>query len=226
MATSFSVPPIRVSATPIEELPNPDRILSDERWMQFITDLEYTYWDRGEYLSSQDMAELYSLKLDEAEALLLKANPVLEKRGLPPTTRKTLFKDQFDPMFILAVNKLSDPMDKRSNAVKLKDLGLSTKSFQAYLKLEKNRSYYERRLSEAFETTEYSAKTSLMRNIESGDLNSIKYFHEYTGRFNSTDSTAFNFFVVLQKVMEILARHVDQKVLDVIAGEFEKEISE
>jgi hypothetical protein len=219
MATSFSVP--RISATPVEELPNADKILSDERWMQFITDLEYTYWEKGSYLTTQDMSELYRITLDEAESLFLKANPVLEKRGLPPTTRRTLFPDKFDPMFILAVNKLSDPLDKRSNAVKLKDLGLSTKAFQAYLKLENNRSYYERRLNEAFETTEYSAKTSLMRNIESGDLNSIKYFHEYTGRFQSNDSTAFNFIVVLQKVMEILARHVDQNVLDVVAAEFE-----
>lgn len=192
--------------------------------MQFITDLEYTYWEKGEYITPSDLAPLYRITLDQAESLYLKANPVLEKRGLPPYKRSPLFPDKFDPMFILAVNKLTDPMDKRSNAVKLKELGLSTKTFQAYLKLEQNRSYYERRLNEAFETTEYSAKTSLMRNIESGDLNSIKYFHEYTGRFQSNDSTAFNFILVLQKVMEILAKHVDQAILDTVASEFEKEL--
>jgi hypothetical protein len=155
-------------------------------------------------------------------------NKALEKRELPiyDPWRRIPKKDELDPQFVIAVNFLVDVSDKRSKAIKLKAVGLTTHKFNVLLKSKANKHYYETRAEEAFNNVQPVAKTSLGRLVDSGDLQAIKYFHEFTGIHDPNRELNQNLNKLISLFMEVLVRHVDPKLIDTIASEFDAKILE
>jgi hypothetical protein len=65
---------------------------------------------------------------------------------------------------------------------------------------------------------------ALARNVDNGDLQSIKYFNELTGRYRGNDETVVNLMVLLGRMMEVLAKHVEPQILAAIADELDNVI--
>jgi hypothetical protein len=62
----------------------------------------------------------------------------------------------------------------------------------------------------------------LARLIQKDDLQAIKYYHELTGRFKpqlSENNMNLQFMIIT--LLEILVKHVDPSIIDVIATELE-----
>jgi hypothetical protein len=195
---------------------------------QVVTQVEARYWLTGEYPTGMQLNELYGTDFSILKVMLPAINKALEKRELPTYDpyRRVAKKDELDPSFVIAVNSLVDVSDKRSKAIKLKAVGLTTHKFNVLLKGTANKHYYEMRAEEAFNNVRPVAKTSLGRLVDSGDLQAIKYFHEFTGIHDPNRELNQNLNKLISLFMEVLIRHVDPKLVDTIASEFDAKLLE
>ncbi len=183
--------------------------------------------------SFKDLCDAFGLTPRELENNFLeRVNAALEKRGCSlisppkpkpePQPRKP--KDLLDATFVLAVDLLSDITDKRSKSAKLKAAGISTMRFDKFLDKPNYRDYFLGAMDRVRAKAVVSGDLALIRNVENGDLQSIKYFYELTGKYRGEQETVTNLVLLLAKVMEVLAKHVDPAVLQTVADELESAI--
>jgi hypothetical protein len=122
-------------------------------------------------------------------------------------------------------NVLLDLTDTRSAKKKLQDLGISTATYQAYLRDPGFQNYIRARSENALNDNQHEAHLALIDRVRSGDMSAIKYYNELTGRYvQARDSGgALDVTMVLIRVLEIIQRFVgDAKVQEAIAQEFLK----
>jgi hypothetical protein len=174
----------------------------------------------GKYPEKHVLLEKFELSSEELENLLTDISLALEKRGLPPF-ELVFDEDEFPAEFVLACNLMTVTGDKRTTPVKLKDANLTTQQWQGFLRIPKYREYYQQMLDESFGTVLLSAKTSLARNVEAGDLASIKHVHEMTGVYRPNQETQVNLGLVIAKMMEFLASKVSPVILAELADELD-----
>ena len=74
-----------------------------------------------------------------------------------------------EPNFVLAVNLIVNPYDKRAIPAKLKEAGLTTKQWNGFLRIPQHHEYYKKRLDQIFdEDTQNDAKLALQKTHSSG----------------------------------------------------------
>ena len=175
----------------------------------------------------KDLKSRFSLKDDDIAEILPRLNSALSKRGLPllnysivPVGQKSR-ELEFDPIFVLAADLLCDSLDKRSVTAKLKTLGLTSLQWKGMLRKKHQEEYFKKKLDQTWKSTQDSAKLALTKNVEAGDLQSIKYFNEWSGQFRPNEEMLLNIGILLGKVMEILAAHVEPAILATVADEID-----
>jgi len=147
----------------------------------------------------------------------------LDVNGLPPFDLNDRRSSEPDPTFVIACNLICDFNDKRGLASKLKDLGASTRHWNAWLNKAPNRNYLQSRMDRVFDDNlEINAKLSIARLVESGDLQGIKFFYELTHKYRPQDAQLANMQMMMVTLMEVLARHVTTDVLAKIADEIDR----
>lgn len=206
-----------------EEILEYDEQLKNE----IITFIESVYWLSKKAPLPQEIIERFELDgLTELKVYYEVIEEPLKNRGVklqplypPVKTKRSEF--EIDPVFGLAVTIICDTADKRSTSAKLKAIGLTTKQWQALLRKPEHDDYFQKRLNEAFGQTEQNAKLSLAKNVEAGDLPSIKYYHEFTGKYRPNNETALNLAFLLGRLMEILAKRIEPGLLAEIADEID-----
>ena len=180
------------------------------------------------FVSKDELKQTFRLSEERFWEIYPKFKKSLEIRGWDcPAYQKTagpVVKKHLDPFFCVAVELLLDIADKRSKTAKFKAAGISSIKFNKLLDDEKHRKYWLKQLEAAKAKAATSADLSLMRNVEAGDLQSIKYFNDFTGRFTEGESVTLNFIALISKIMEVLAKHVDPAVLTAVADEIEVDI--
>ena len=162
------------------------------------------------------------------DEILESLNSALKKKGWDKFSAPVVLgvgrKNQLDPFFVMAVELLIDPIDKRSRTTKLKAVGISSKRFNYLLEKEEYRKYWDKKVSVVISQTKNFGDLALARNVDNGDLQSIKYYNELTGRYRGQDETVINLMVLLGRMMEVLAKHVEPQILAVIADELDNVI--
>lgn len=189
-----------------------------------ISYLEKHYWmNDGVYPRISELEKEFAANLkapSNREAWLDDLDAVagaLEARGLP-LYRTDASKTDFD--FILAVNLLSDFGDKRTKAAKLKSIGMTTRRFNALQARKANSEYYKSRMDRIFtEDLEQDAQASIARGIQNGDATMTRFYYEVTDKYRPQQSIGMDLSIILTTVMEILAKHVEGRVLAAIASE-------
>lgn len=148
---------------------------------------------------------------------LLSIQDALQNRGIPSYETP---QDYLEPNFVLAVNLICNPYDRRSPAAKLKEAGLTTRQWTGFLRQTKYQQYYRERLDDIFnEDMQNEAKLALARMIQAGDLQAIKHYHELQNIYRPNNTNQI--FVVLQAIMEVLATHVSSEILSRVATELQ-----
>ena len=133
-----------------------------------------------------------------------------------PRNRPTLTAEQ-----VLAVNLVSNLHDRRSLTSKLKSINLDTKVWNGWLAQKPFNDYFRGIISRKFGQADIDAQIAISQNIQSGDLQSIKYYHELTGIYRPDAELTRSLSSVLASLMEILAKYVPTDVLTRVADEFE-----
>lgn len=142
-------------------------------------------------------------------------NKALENRGITLADVTLLLPEQ-----LAVANAILDFSDQRSQKKKLEELGVTTQRYQGWLKQERFQRYMRQRAEALLGETQHEAHTSLLRNVQRGDLNSIKLYYEMTGRWSSKTVSDLNVEFILIKVVEAVQRHVkDPVAIQAIAGE-------
>lgn len=182
--------------------------------------------------------------LKDLKVLPSEVNPKLKELGLPLVPSQTakaqseaknpggvgveapklMQKADLDTVKRTAISYILDYHDKRPIRVKLKDLGVTTTQYNDWLKEERFHTLLKRELDARFKNVDIDAQLGLSRLVLDGDLNAIKYYYEFTGKYRPSTETNVNITVVLAKLMDVLVRHLDSEILDTIATEIEREV--
>jgi hypothetical protein len=142
----------------------------------------------------------------------------LLNRGIKPYNT---VDNYVDPKFAWATSLIVNHLDKRTIPAKLKEAGLTTKEWQAFLRRKRHFDYFQSRLDEVFDNdVKNDAKIAPARSIQNGDLQAIKYYNELKNIYRPETQNALQMVsIVLTAVMEILAQHVESTVLNRVAAE-------
>lgn len=149
---------------------------------------------------------------------------ILKERGLPTLSSKK--SNGLDPRFVVACDLICDTLDKKSKAIKLKSVGLSTRQWNAYLRVAEYKEYFKKKVDLTFKDADESARLSLAKNLEAGDLQSIKFYMEFTGQHDPNKEITTNLNKLINLFMEVLIRYVDPATLQLITSEFDTKILE
>lgn len=114
--------------------------------------------------------------------------------------------------------------DKRSRNIKLRDLGISVSTWSGWLKDEAFRNFYFSQATKQFGDALPIAQEALVRAMESGKVEGIKYFMELIGKGpTSTEASGTNVRLVIQKLVEVLQLHIqDPDILGAIGLDFDR----
>ena len=189
-----------------------------------LTYLEVSYYTNKKLPSVQEIHRKFSAHTDAPRTLkdwapvLDSIADSLQNRGISPY-RTT--DDYIDPKFAWAVSLVVNTQDKRTIPAKLKESGLTSKEWQAFLRRKRYHEYFQQRLDEVFDQdVKNEAKISLSRLVSNGDLQAIKYYNELTNIYRPEQNDPNRMVaVILTAVMEILATHVSSEILSKIAAE-------
>jgi len=145
-------------------------------------------------------------------------------RGLGPNPDPI---DELHPKYPLsaeqlaAVNVLLDFNDSRSQAAKLRSLGIPTVKYNNWLRNPHFQEYIRFRAEYLLNNTGHEAHVALMRNIQRGNQRSIEYYNEMIGRYNPRIQEDRNITLILVRLVEVIQRHIkDPEVLRAIAADF------
>jgi len=147
------------------------------------------------------------------EDFLLNIQEPLQARGIP---HYEVPLDYLEPNFVLAVNLIVNAYDKRGVPAKLKEVGLTTKQWTAFLRIPKHQEYYQKRLNAIFdEDMVAESKLTVMRLIQANDLQAVKYYNELQNIYRPQESGQVQ--LILMAIMEILTLHVDPVTIGKVA---------
>lgn len=140
-------------------------------------------------------------------------NEALERRGIILADLSMLRPEQ-----LAAANAILDFSDHRSQKTKLNELGISTTQYAAWLKQPNFQRYVKQRAEALLGDVQHEAHASLLKNVQRGDLNSIKLYYELTGRWSSKTVGDLNVEFLIIKVIESIQKHVrEPEVISAIA---------
>lgn len=193
-----------------------------EDWQRAVVNyVEHIYGMTGGFPSDDDTLKYLELLKYESvtkDALdALKSNKLfsasMESRGISA--------DNFlSAKQLAAVAAMLNLTDRRSDEKKLRDLGISTTEFSAWMLNSNFANYMRQRAELMIENSVHEAHMGLMRGVRQGNTNSIKLYYEMTGRYNPNSENEVNVRMVIGKVLEAIQRRVkDPKTLNSLAIE-------
>ncbi len=229
---------------------NPNIVLTDEEY-DFLNFLEQKWFEYGAVPTRDKLSEegvdpkffdsCFS-KPEFRDAVLsrgislrgLDATVVYDKKGRPRNpgrTKNDWKKLMLSEAQLAAANVILDTTDTRSQKKKLTDLGISTATWQSWLRDPAFQHYLRVRSENALHDNQHEAHLALVDRVKTGDINAIKYFNELTGRYvpqvNNkavAKEVAHNFDMeFLVKILEIIQKFVqDSSLQRLIADEMLK----
>lgn len=132
------------------------------------------------------------------------------------------FPDELSTEQLAAINSILNFEDKRSRAAKLKELGINPSQWTGWMKNPVFKNFLQEMSAVNLNDSVHIAHEGLMKSVDKGDTNAIKFYMELTGRHTQGDVNQQNIKVVLARVIESIQRHVqDPHLLRAIAADFE-----
>jgi hypothetical protein len=120
-----------------------------------------------------------------------------------------------------AILVITNYLDKRSQAAKLKSLGVTPQQWQGWLKDHKFKTYLHNISSSTFEDALPTAYEGLLKKVEAGDVNAVKFYMEVTGRYTEDAGQVQNLKIIVARLIEVIQRRVkDPELLRAISSDF------
>lgn len=155
----------------------------------------------------------------------------LVNRGIDPPVGPLDYDDLNMPQGITkeqlaAIVTVVNFEDRRSRATKLKELGITPQQWQGWLKQTAFKEFLHELSASNLSDAAYVANDALVRAMDRGDVNAIKYYGEITGRAQRESPQLQNIKIVLARVVESIQKHIkDPELLQAIGEDFERILS-
>lgn len=134
----------------------------------------------------------------------------------------TELPDELSSEQVAAAIRFLDIEDKRTLATKLREIGVSTTQWYAWMKDPVFKEFVLSNSTKDFEENLHLAQQGLMRAIDRGETHAIKFYYELTGRHSQETGQISNIKVVLAQIIEAIQRHVkDPDTLRAISNDFD-----
>lgn len=161
--------------------------------------------------------------LDQVAVVDALSNPLLQKsleaRGIPTYTD---LDDSLNAKQIACINLIMNVSDRRSEAAKLRALGIPPATFYGWKRQKPFSDALRTQGEKLFGDTQSQVHVALAKAAMDGDVNAIKYYNQVSGRFDTARTVEqLNVKFVMQKLLETIQTHVhDPVVLMAIAEDF------
>lgn len=193
-----------------------------EKAIQVICLCEQMFWMHGAVPTQQVIAERLNVGLPTVKKYFEDEvfRTALRKRGvdLSPDASNGLL----DVFQLTLANSLLNLHDKRSVREKLQEVGVTSQQYNAWLRDPAFSDYMRRRAEDLFQGKDHEVYAALLQNATSGNDKAIQLFFEMRGIYNPKLQVEVNLEQILQKVIEIIARHVqDPAILAAIADDMD-----
>lgn len=200
-----------------------DRLTTNE--LTLISYIEQKWHQDGKFPNPEIIENKFDV--DIRDLILNKAvfKKALDNRGIryPNYALGDIDLEDLSNEQVSAVITILNLEDKRTRAAKLKDLGLTVQQWNGWMKDPKFVEFLQETSAKNFHAALDKAHEGLTRSIERGDVNGIKLYMELTGRHNTATPTMQNVQVLLQRVVEVIQKHVkDPQLLRAIGEDFER----
>lgn len=130
------------------------------------------------------------------------------------------------PQQVIAMQVVTDPTDKRSLGVKLKQVGINSTVWRAWLRNPVFSDAVRRTSEHLLQDTIAIAHTRLAQKVDAGDLGAIKTLYEVSGRHDPNKQQMLDFTKVISLVLEVMQRHItDPAVLRAIGNDLDSVIA-
>lgn len=184
--------------------------------------VEQTYWTHGAAPTQDAIVERLGLNKQTVKKYFENETfrTALRTRGvdLSPEQSNGLLTIQQ----LTLANMLLNLHDKKSVRQKLEDIGVSSQQYHVWLKDPAFSSYMRQRAEDLFQGKDHEVYIALLNNATGGDSKAIQLFFEMRGIYNPKLQVEVNLEQVLQKVIEIIARHVtDPATIAAIADDMD-----
>lgn len=190
--------------------------------------IQQLFWSEGSIPSVEKVTETlngaYPVELVQDYFSSQDFQDKLERLGLKEDSVSGLLT----PEQLLVANAELNFLDRRSIRQKLDEinkatgLDIKTSRYQAWTRDPVYRNYVASRVEDLFKNVDVEAYKTLIKAVQGGDLKAVEMLFTMKGKYSKTINVNLNVEQVLVKVIEIVARHVDDpEVLENIAGEIE-----
>lgn len=197
---------------------------------QILAQICSVYMFSGQYLSPEEVCEKFSLTDIELRRLFLENefDKKLAARGYPEYQFDKLPKKataDFDPLFVLACEKILDANSSKSFSARIKELsplGITSTTWTNWMKEPKYFNYANTIFKARFDKdVDLQADMALARNVMAGDLPSIKFYKEITGKFRPQTESQIAVVTMMNIFFEIVSKYLSPEVIDSVAEELE-----
>lgn len=197
--------------------------------VRILNFVEQTYWETGNLPTPECVQEELNCSVGAVRKAYVNAvfTQQLAVRGIDPvgliTPGKIISNSKaLSAKQIVCANMMLNLHDKRSEREKLAQIQVTSQQYHAWLRNPTFIEFLRKRGEALFSASDFQAYKSLINNVKAGDNKSLELFFRMRGIYNPTVSITLNVEVVLQQVVEVIARHVkDPLVLQAIAGEID-----
>lgn len=197
-----------------------DAVVNDKRLTEkehdFVSLVDMHWGMYGELLTSARAAKDY--QVSQSRFVKYMANPnvrrALEERGV--SFRGLDYGDKWrsnalTPLQLLAAKSLLDISDTRSDKKKLQDLGVETKTYNAWRRDPLFTEYLERTATELMHGSQHEAMIALMDGVRSGNPRMVQLYLEFTGKYvpkMQHQGPDINVPALMTRVLEIVMDYV------------------
>lgn len=123
---------------------------------------------------------------------------------------------------MLALQMLTNPLDRRGPADKLKAVGVTTVEYRAWLKEPKFRRYVDNIGEQMLGEQVTNVHNALVNKANSGDVRAIQLYYELTGRHDPAQKQVVVMQDIIRMLLEVLTKHVtDPMQLSAISNEID-----
>jgi hypothetical protein len=141
-------------------------------------------------------------------------------RGIFIDANERLKTGQLSPRQMQAAATMLNYVDGRSDAKKLRDLGITAEEWDSWMLNEGFANYVNGRAERMMNNLTHEAHKGLIKGMRQGNTKSIELFYELTGRYTKNQDSGINPRQFIGQILEIIQRHVkDPQTLNQMALE-------
>lgn len=203
-------------------MPNPSTLTRDKLVNRIKLYNEQVFYKTAHLPTNEEIQETFSQELASLDLEYYDLLPTIVKWTQDTGLLEQDFNGFLEPKQFLAAQMFLNTSDRRSIRQKLKELGITTSTWNNWRRSPVFMNYLRKEAQKRFGDADVSADLELVKHVEDGNLEGIKYFNQMTGRFTSPE--AVNVARVLALMMEILVSYVTPDVLAKVAKELELKI--